>query len=128
MNRILVLVAMVLASGVVYAQGAQSPNVIPNWVPTLLSGLSVAGFTYILNRQAKRDDRLDRLESSQSELRLIMAKEYFSSDQAHNLVTKLDAVIEELHKQNITLARVETELRANRQATLSHPTTPPHAQ
>lgn len=96
---------------------------ISPWVPSALSSLCIALLIWILGRQAKRDDRIAAMEECVAEVRLEMAKEYFSMDNAKDLGAKLDSVIAELHAQNVTLARVEAELKAGRQATLAgvHP-------
>lgn len=92
---------------------------LPAWIPTLLSGLSVALFTAMLARQAKRDDRIDAIERRVNDLNLAMAKEYFSLDSARDLIGKIDLIIQDLHRQNLSLTRIETELKATRQAALS---------
>lgn len=93
------------------------------WLPSALSSLCIALLIWVLGRQTKRDDRIAALEECVADVRLEMAKDYFSIDNGKELGKKLDAMLAELHSQNITLARVEAELKAGRQAQLAgmHP-------
>lgn len=93
---------------------------IPLWLMPLLTGLCVAGFSFLWARSAKRDELVNamlvELKDHQTALELKMAKEYFGKDEAHLVTKKLDQIVEAQHAQSVVLAEVRTELRATRQA------------
>lgn len=87
-----------------------------------LATLIPVGFSVVLawalhrvSESAKSKDRkLERLAEEFQAFKLAVAKDYYSAEQGKDVVAKLDKVIEELHKQNVTLTEVRTELKAHR--------------
>lgn len=87
---------------------------LAQWLPGALTAVCTVLFYAMLRRQEVRDARVVALEAEVKQFQLQASREFFSASQADRLIVKLDKVIDELNKQNITLARVETELKSHR--------------